>query len=97
MVAVAALWLDDPKRLHDLRHMKTLTMEKFFDSPGLAQSLLPGQSLLVTSDGKPELIVTKTGQRPRKTAQQMRREARALLKKPGKKVDTVALLRELRK
>jgi len=27
----------------------------------------------------------------------MRREARALLKKPGKKVDTVALLRELRK
>lgn len=77
--------------------MKTLTMEKFFDSPGLAQSLLPGQSLLVTSDGKPELIVTKAGQRPRKTAQQMRREARALLKKPGKKVDTVALLRELRK
>ena len=97
MVAAAALWLDDAKRLRDLREMKTLTMEKFFDSPGLAQSLLPGQSLLVTSDGKPELIVTKAGQRPRKTAQQMRREARALLKKPGKKVDTVALLRELRK
>ena len=97
MVAAAALWLDDPKRLHDLGPMKTLTMEKIFDSPGLAQSLLPGQSLLVTSDGKPELIVTKAGQRPRKTAQQMRREARSLLKKPGKKVDTGALLRELRK
>ena len=77
--------------------MKTLTVEKFFDSPGLAQSLLPGQSLLVTSDGKPHLVVTKAARHPRKTAQQMRREARALLKKPGKKVDTVALLRELRK
>ena len=77
--------------------MKTMTMEKFYDSPGLAQSLLPGQSLLVTSDGKSHLLVTKAGQRPRKTAHQMRREARALLKKPGKKVDTVALLRELRK
>ena len=77
--------------------MKTMTMEKFYDSPGLAQSLLPGQSLLVTSDGKPNLVVTKAGQRPKITAQQMRREARALLKKPGKKVDTVALLRELRK
>ena len=77
--------------------MKTLTLERFFDSPSLAQSLLPGQSILVTSDGKPHLLVTKAGQRSRKTAHQMRREARALLKKPGKKVDTVALLRELRK
>ena len=89
--------LDDPERLRDLLPVKTLTMEKFFDSPRLAQSLLPGQSLLVTSGGKPDLVVTKAGQRPRKTARQMRREARALLKKPGKKVDTVALLRELRK
>ena len=77
--------------------MKTLTIEKFFDSPALAQSLLPGQSLLVTSGGKPELIVTKAAQRPKTTAEQMRRQAKALLKKPGKKVDTVALLRELRK
>ncbi len=77
--------------------MKTMTMEKFYDSPGLARSLLPGQSLLVTSEGKPELIVTKAGQHPKRTAHQMRREARALLKRPGKKVDTVALVRELRK
>jgi hypothetical protein len=72
-------------------------MREFFDSAATAESLQPGQSLLVTSNGRPELIVTKAGQRPRKTAMVMRREAKALLTKPGKKVDTVALLRELRK
>ena len=51
----------------------------------------------MTSAGKPELIVTKAARRPQKTAVQLRREARALLSKPGKKVDTVVLLRELRK
>ena len=77
--------------------MKTLTMQEFFESPAPAKSLQPGQSLIVTSAGKPELIVTKAAPRPKKTAVQLRREAKALLSKPGKKVDTVALLRELRK
>ena len=77
--------------------MKTLTMNQFFESPGLTKSLEPGQSLIVTAAGKPELIVTKAARRPIKTALQLRREAKALLSKPGKKVDTVALLRELRK
>lgn len=72
-------------------------MKEFFDSPALAKSIQPGQSVVVTAAGKPELIVTKAIRRPRKTALQLRREARALLSKPGKKVDTVALLRELRK
>lgn len=88
--------LDAVPPLDDLAPVKTLTMEKFFGSPGVAMSLAPGQSIVVTSDGKPELIVTKTPQRPSRTAEQMRREARALLKKSGGKVDTVALLRELR-
>ncbi len=57
----------------------------------------PGQSLIVTAAGKPELIVTKAARRPHKTAVQLRREARAMLTKPGNKVDAVALLRELRK
>ncbi|MGH8247751.1 MAG: hypothetical protein ACREUU_15125, partial [Gammaproteobacteria bacterium] len=96
-VSIGPLRLDDLDWPHDPPPVKTLTMEKFFNSPGAAQSLLPGQSLVVTSGGKPELIVTKAGQRPKKTAEQMRRDARALLKKPGNKVDTVALLRELRK
>ena len=77
--------------------MKTLTMNQFFESPRLTKSLEPGQSLIVTAAGKPELIVTKAARRPIKTALQLRREAKALLSKPGKKVDTAALLRELRK
>jgi len=55
--------------------------------------------MLVTSQGKPELIVTKASQRPKKTAQQWQEEARALLtsRPRGRKIDTVAILRELRK
>jgi hypothetical protein len=55
--------------------------------------------MVVTSQGKPDLIVTKASPRPRKTASQWRDEARSLLdpKRSQKKVDTVAILRELRK
>jgi hypothetical protein len=54
--------------------------------------------MLVTSKGKPELIVTKALPRPRKTAAQWQAEARKLLDpdRPTKKVNTLALLRELR-
>jgi len=76
--------------------MKTLTIREFFHSPTLVKALHPGQSLVVTADGKPNLIVTKAGARPRKSAEEFRREARRLLAKPGHKVDGVALLRKLR-
>ncbi|HXP59771.1 MAG TPA: hypothetical protein VN829_04720 [Dongiaceae bacterium] len=76
--------------------MKTLTMREFFHSPGLTRSLHPGQTLVVTSRGKPDLLVSKAGRRPGKTAAELRQEAKALLSKPGRKVDTVALLRKLR-
>ncbi len=77
-------------------HVKLLTMREFFHSPTLIKSLHPGQTLTVTSRGKPDLVVTKAGRRPKKTAAELRREAKALLSKPGRKVDTVALLRRLR-
>lgn len=79
-----------------LAGMKTLTMREFFHSPSLAKSLYPGQTLLVTSHGKPDLLVTKAGQRRRKRAADLRKEARALLSTLGGKVDTVELLRKLR-
>jgi hypothetical protein len=73
-------------------------MREFFHSPSLVKTLSPGQSLLVTSNGKPDLIVTKAERRPRKTAAQWQKEARELLSsKKRRKVDTVAILRELRK
>jgi len=76
--------------------LKKLTLREFFHSPDLVRSLHPGQTLVVTSNGKPDLLVTKAGRRPKKTAAELRKEAKALLSKPGKKVDTVALLRKLR-
>jgi hypothetical protein len=76
--------------------MKLLTMREFFHSPTLLKSLHPGQTLTVTARGKPDLVVTKAGRRPTKTAADLRREAKALLVKPGRKVDTVALLKKLR-
>ena len=75
--------------------MKALTFHEFFRSPDMVKSLHPGQTLIVTSNGKPDLIVTKAGGRPRKKASQLQREAKALLSKPGKKVDTVALIKKL--
>jgi hypothetical protein len=79
--------------------MKTLTLREFFHSPSLVRSLHPGQALVVTSQGKPDFIVTKAIERPRKTAKQWQAEARKLLdpKRNRDKVDTVAVLRELRK
>jgi hypothetical protein len=72
-------------------------MREFYHSPGLAKSLHPGQTLIVTSNGKPDLIVTKAGTRKLRTAKDWQKRARELISKPtGRKVDTVALLRKLR-
>ena len=76
--------------------MKMLTTREFFHSPTLLKSLHPGQTLVITSRGKPDLLVTKAGSGARRTAAELRREARALLSGPGKKVDTVARIRRLR-
>lgn len=82
-----------------LATVKTLTLREFYHSPSLAKSLHPGQSLIVTSQGKTELIVTKASPRPQKSAKQWQDEARKLLsgKKARKPVDTVEVLRSLRK
>jgi antitoxin (DNA-binding transcriptional repressor) of toxin-antitoxin stability system len=71
-------------------------MREFFHSPSLVKSIHPGQTLAVTSRGKPDLLVTKAERRPKKSAAELRREAKALLTKPGRKVDTVALFAKLR-
>ncbi len=79
-----------------VRRMKSLTMREFFHSPSLVKSLHAGQSLVVTSRGKPDLLVTKAGGRRKRTAAELRREARKLLSAPGKKINTVELIRDLR-
>ena len=61
--------------------MKTLTTREFFHLPGLLKSLRPGESVIVTDNGKASLTVTKAGKRPRRTREDLEREAREIF--PG--------------
>ena len=76
--------------------MKTLTTREFFHSPGLVKALRSGQSILVTDNGKPALVVTKAGKRPRRTRAQLEREARDICPAATPKVDFTSALRELK-
>ena len=76
--------------------MKMLTTREFFHSPGLMKSLQSGQSVVVTDQGKPSLIVTKAGRRPRRTRAQLEREAREICPEANPKVDFTAALSELK-
>jgi hypothetical protein len=80
-----------------LDSMKTLTTREFFHSPALAKTLRPGQSILVTDNGKPALTVTRAGQRRRKTRADLEREALDICPDAKPKVDFTAALRELKK
>ena len=77
--------------------MKTLTTREFFHSPGLVKSLRPGQSLVVTDNGKPALTVTKAGQRPRRSREDLEREAREIFPGARPKTNFTNLISELRK
>jgi len=77
--------------------MKTLTTREFFHSPGLTKALRPGQSFLVTDNGKPSFIVTKAGQRPRRTRADLEREAREICPRDGPKVNFTAAIKELKR
>ncbi len=77
--------------------MKTLTTREFFHSPGLAKSLRPGQSLIVTDNGKPAMTVTKAGQRPRRTREDLEREAREIFPGHRPKTNFTALILDLKK
>jgi hypothetical protein len=77
--------------------MKTVTTREFFHSPALAKSLRPGQSLLVTDNGKPSLVVTKAGKPPVKTAADMRREAEEMFPEDRPKINFTTWLKEHRR
>lgn len=77
--------------------MKTLTTREFFKSPSIIKALRPGQSILVTEDGRHALTVTKANERPRKTRADLEREAREICPDPRRqKVDFTAAIRELK-
>ena len=76
--------------------MKTLTTREFFHFPGLVKALRPGQSIVVTDNGKPALTVTKAGERPRRSRAQWERENRDVCPTATPKVDFTAALKELK-
>lgn len=76
--------------------MKTMTTREFFHWPGLVKTLRPGQTIVVTDNGKPAITVTKLGQRPRKTRADLEREALEICPEAKPKVDFTAALRELK-
>jgi antitoxin (DNA-binding transcriptional repressor) of toxin-antitoxin stability system len=76
--------------------MKTLTTREFFHSPGLVKALRAGQSVVVTDNGKPALLVTKAGQRPRRTRAELEREAREICPEAKPKVNFTAALKDLK-
>lgn len=76
--------------------MKTLTAREFFHSPGIVTAMPAGQSIVVTENGKPALIVTKAGKRPRKTRADFEREAREICPHSRPKVNFTAALTELK-
>lgn len=43
--------------------MKTITASEFYAKPSARQKWKPGQVILVTTDGKPDLVVRKLGLR----------------------------------
>jgi hypothetical protein len=76
--------------------MKTLTTREFFHSPGMLKSLRSGQSIVVTDKGKPTLIVTKAGKRPRRSRKVLEREAREICPDEKPKTNFASVLKQLK-
>ena len=79
-----------------VRRMKTMTTREFFHSPGISKSMRPGQSILVTDNGRPALMVTKAGQRPRKTRADLERDALEICPVDRPKVNFTEAIRQLK-
>jgi antitoxin (DNA-binding transcriptional repressor) of toxin-antitoxin stability system len=75
--------------------VKTVTAREFYHTPALVRGLRSGEAITVTKAGKPDFIVTKTGQPPRKPLEQWKRERHSIKVKKG--FSGLALLNDLRK
>jgi hypothetical protein len=80
-----------------LNSMKTISTREFFHAPALVKNLRPGQSLLVTDNGSPNFTVTKAGNRPVKTVDDLQREAEEIFPGNRPKVNFTRLIRNLKK
>lgn len=74
--------------------MKTVTVRDFYHNAGLVDGLAEGKQLVVTSNGRPKFVVSKSA-RPRMTRKLA--EARAVGDAKASKFDGAAFLASLKK
>jgi hypothetical protein len=74
--------------------MKTVSVREFYHNAGLFDALPEGQQLVVTANGKPKFVVSKS-RRPKMTRRLA--EARAVGSAGAAKFDGTALLGSLKK
>jgi hypothetical protein len=74
--------------------MKTVSVREFYHNAGLVDGLAEGKQLLVTANGKPKFVVSKTP-RPRMTRKLA--EARAVGKPGAPRFDGAGFLASLKK
>lgn len=74
--------------------MKTVTVRDFYHNAGLVDGLSEGKQLVVTSNGKPKFVVSKSA-RPKMTRKVA--EARAVGDPNGPKFNGVVFLASIKK
>jgi antitoxin (DNA-binding transcriptional repressor) of toxin-antitoxin stability system len=74
--------------------LKTVTVRDFYHNAGLVEGLAEGQQLVVTSNGNPKFVVSRSA-RPRMTRKLA--EARAVGKPKAAKFDGTGFLASLKK
>jgi antitoxin (DNA-binding transcriptional repressor) of toxin-antitoxin stability system len=74
--------------------MKTVTAREFYHNARLVDGLAEGKQLVVTANGKPKFVVSKT-RKPKMT--RALAEARAVGKQESAKFDGTAFLSSLKK
>lgn len=77
-----------------VRHMKAVTVRDFYHNAGLVDGLPEGKQLVVTSNGRPKFVVSKSA-RPKMTRKLA--EARAVGDPKGPKFDGAVFLASLKK
>ena len=74
--------------------MKTVTVREFYHNAGLVDGIAEGKQLVVTANGKPKFVVSKSS-RPKMTRELAKKRAVGNPKKPN--FDGTAFLASLKK
>ena len=74
--------------------MKTVTVREFYHNAGLVDGLAEGRQLVVTANGKPKFLVSKS---PRPKMTRKLAEERAVGEAKGSRFDGTAFLASLKK